>query len=44
MVREKKMPFIPIVALTAYLDEKERCLKAGMSDFCNFVVFNMFSD
>lgn len=26
---------IPIVALTAYNDEKDVCLKAGMKRFCN---------
>ena len=27
------IPEIPIVALTAYLDEKENCLRAGMKGF-----------
>ena len=35
--REKIIPKIPIVALTAYIDEKERCLMSGMDDFCNLI-------
>ena len=27
------IPEIPIIALTAYLDEKDNCLRAGMADF-----------
>ena len=29
----KRIPEIPIVALTAYLDEKDNCLRAGMKGF-----------
>jgi CheY-like chemotaxis protein len=30
---------IPIVALTAYNDERESCINAGMKRFCN-IIFN----
>eukprot|EP00347_Sterkiella_histriomuscorum_P008941 403343151 len=30
---EGGIPEIPIVALTAYIDEKDNCIKAGMKDF-----------
>ena len=33
MMTSGEIPEIPIVALTAYLDEKENCLKVGMKDF-----------
>jgi CheY-like chemotaxis protein len=26
----------PIVAVTAYFDERDACFEAGMSDFCKF--------
>lgn len=33
LIKLGKMKFIPIVAVTAYNDEKQFCLEAGMSDF-----------
>ena len=31
---------IPIIALTAYNDEKQNCLKAGMKRFCKYMVID----
>eukprot|EP00347_Sterkiella_histriomuscorum_P005710 403355564 len=33
------IPDIPIVALTAYMDEKDNCIKSGMSDFSKYNSF-----
>lgn len=33
-MKSGEIPYIPIIALTAYIDEKEKCFKIGMSDFC----------
>ena len=32
-VSNKEVPDIPVVALTAYLDEKDNCIGAGMKEF-----------
>ena len=33
---------IPIIALTAYNDERETCLKAGMMKFCkSYITMNV---
>eukprot|EP00347_Sterkiella_histriomuscorum_P015242 403357770 len=34
-----RIPEIPIVALTAYLDEKDNCIRAGMKGFSKFLIF-----
>ena len=39
LMADQVIPNIPIVALTAYLDEKDKCLRSGMSDFCNIFVY-----
>lgn len=41
LMSKNKIPQIPIVALTAYLDEKEKCLNCGMIEFSNYF-FNIF--
>ena len=38
MMNENKLPQIPIVGLTAYLDERENCLKMGMDDFSKLYI------
>ncbi|CDW82214.1 UNKNOWN [Stylonychia lemnae] len=37
MMRQKKLPEIPIIAVTAYLDERENCIANGMKDFSKFL-------
>ena len=32
------IPVIPIIALTAYLDERAKCLSAGMTEFRKFII------
>jgi CheY-like chemotaxis protein len=39
-MKKKEFPKIPIVALTAYFNEREHCLKVGMSDFSNYFFYN----
>jgi CheY-like chemotaxis protein len=34
LMDDKTIPFIPIVAITAFPDEKDRCLTSGMTEFC----------
>ena len=36
-MKDQKLPEIPIIALTAFLDEKDNCLKSGMDEFSNFL-------
>ena len=37
LMNQNKIPDIPIVALSAYLDEKEKCEEVGMFEFSNFL-------
>jgi CheY-like chemotaxis protein len=32
-MKKKELKNIPIIAVTAYDDERENCIKAGMSEF-----------
>lgn len=34
LMKQNLIPHIPIVGLTAYLDEKDNCMRAGMTEFC----------
>ena len=36
MIEKGDIPKIPIVGLTAYLDERSNCIKAGMTEFCKY--------
>lgn len=36
MMKSHQIPEIPIIALTAYLDERNNCINAGMKDFSKF--------
>ena len=36
LINKNLIPKIPIVALTAYIDEKEKCLNAGMVEFSKY--------
>jgi len=43
LMTKGEIPETPIVALTAYLDERENCMHAGMSDFRKISAFYFYS-
>ncbi len=42
MMRSKQIAEIPIVALTAYIDEKYNCLESGMKGFSKYPQITFF--